>query len=54
VSLAIRRDFRLLEELKNLYEKHKEEMYKPNPLLEEYVKKGWLGIKTKRGFYQYD
>jgi 3-hydroxyacyl-CoA dehydrogenase len=25
-------------------------MYKPCPLLEEYVSKGWLGKKTGRGF----
>jgi 3-hydroxybutyryl-CoA dehydrogenase len=29
------------------------EFYKPCPLLEDYVKKGWLGKKTKRGFYTY-
>lgn len=27
--------------------------YEPCPLLEEYVKKGFLGRKTKRGFYEY-
>jgi len=27
--------------------------YKPCPLLEEYVEKGFLGRKSKRGFYEY-
>ncbi|MEM2517563.1 MAG: 3-hydroxyacyl-CoA dehydrogenase family protein, partial [Candidatus Bathyarchaeia archaeon] len=31
--------------------KYNMEMYKPCPLLEEYVSRGWLGKKTKRGFY---
>jgi 3-hydroxybutyryl-CoA dehydrogenase len=28
--------------------------YKPSPLLEEMVKKGELGQKTKKGFYTYE
>jgi enoyl-CoA hydratase/3-hydroxyacyl-CoA dehydrogenase len=39
--------------LKELYAKHKAEMYKPCPLLEEYISKGWLGRKSGRGFYSY-
>lgn len=35
---------------KELGERHK---YKPCPLLEEYVEKGFLGRKTKKGFYEY-
>ncbi|MGB9778737.1 MAG: hypothetical protein ACPLW8_04960 [Candidatus Bathyarchaeales archaeon] len=27
------------------------ELYKPCPLLEEYVSKGWTGKKAGRGFY---
>jgi len=39
--------------LKSLYDKYKMEFYKPCPLLEDYISKGWLGKKTKRGFYTY-
>jgi 3-hydroxybutyryl-CoA dehydrogenase len=28
--------------------------YRPAPLLRQYVDAGWLGKKTKRGFYRYD
>lgn len=28
--------------------------YRPSPLLRQYVAAGWLGKKTKRGFYRYD
>jgi enoyl-CoA hydratase/3-hydroxyacyl-CoA dehydrogenase len=41
----------VLNKLKELYEKYKMEMYKPCPLLEEYVSNGRLGKKTGRGFY---
>jgi enoyl-CoA hydratase/3-hydroxyacyl-CoA dehydrogenase len=41
----------VLNKLKELYAKYNMEMYKPCPLLEEYVSKGWLGKKTGRGFY---
>ena len=41
----------VVEKLKELYAKYNMEIYKPCPLLEEYVGKGWLGKKTGRGFY---
>ena len=36
-----------------LYEEFKDKKYCPCPLLKEYVKKGWLGKKVKRGIYVY-
>ncbi len=43
----------LLGKLKELHAKYGEEMYEPSPLLEEYVKNGWTGKASGRGFYQY-
>ena len=40
----------MLNKLKELYAKYNMEMYKPCPLLEEYVSKGWTGKKVGRGF----
>jgi len=39
--------------LKELGTKINDPSYKPCPLLEDYVAKGWLGKKAKRGFYNY-
>lgn len=39
--------------LKNLQKELGEDKYAPCPLLEEYVRKGLLGRKTKKGFYEY-
>jgi enoyl-CoA hydratase/3-hydroxyacyl-CoA dehydrogenase len=41
----------VLNKLKELYAKYNMEMYKPCPILEDYVTKGYLGKKTGRGFY---
>ncbi|MBX5328467.1 3-hydroxyacyl-CoA dehydrogenase [Candidatus Bathyarchaeota archaeon A05DMB-5] len=41
----------VLNKLKELYAKYNMEMYKPCPLLEDYVSSGRLGKKTGRGFY---
>lgn len=37
-----------------LYEGLGDSKYRPCPLLRKYVKAGWLGKKTGRGFYVYD
>ena len=42
-----------LNKLKELYQKYKLEIYRLCPLIEEYVAKGWLGRKTRKGFYTY-
>jgi 3-hydroxybutyryl-CoA dehydrogenase len=36
-----------------LYEGLADSKYRPCPLLVKYVEAGWLGTKTKRGFYDY-
>ena len=43
----------MANKLKELYTKYNMEMYKPCPLLEDYVSKGWTGKKAGRGFYEY-
>jgi 3-hydroxybutyryl-CoA dehydrogenase len=37
-----------------LYEGFGDSKYRPCPLLRKYVKAGWLGRKSGRGFYQYE
>jgi 3-hydroxybutyryl-CoA dehydrogenase len=37
-----------------LYEGFGDSKYRPCPLLRKYVKAGWLGRKSGRGFYQYN
>lgn len=41
----------VLNKLRELHAKYNMEMYKPCPLLEEYVGKGWTGKKAGKGFY---
>jgi enoyl-CoA hydratase/3-hydroxyacyl-CoA dehydrogenase len=42
----------IVGKLKELYAKYNMEMYKPCPILEEYVSKGWTGKKVGRGLYK--
>jgi enoyl-CoA hydratase/3-hydroxyacyl-CoA dehydrogenase len=44
---------KVLDKLKELYGKYGEEAYRPCPLLEEYVGRGWTGRGAGRGFYEY-
>lgn len=43
----------VVAKLKEQQTRLNEPTYKPCPLLEEYVSKGWTGRKSKRGFYNY-
>jgi len=38
----------------SMYEEYKDPRYFPPPLLKQYVRLGWLGRKSGRGFYSYD
>jgi enoyl-CoA hydratase/3-hydroxyacyl-CoA dehydrogenase len=42
----------VVSKLKALHAQYQLELYKPCPLLEDYVNKGWTGKKAGRGFYQ--
>jgi enoyl-CoA hydratase/3-hydroxyacyl-CoA dehydrogenase len=42
----------IVSKLKELHVKYNTEMYRPCPLLEDYVSKGWTGKKVGRGFYR--
>jgi 3-hydroxybutyryl-CoA dehydrogenase len=42
-----------LDIMKVLYESFHDSKYRPCPLLEKMAAAGWLGCKTKRGFYTY-
>jgi len=39
--------------METLYNGFKDSKYRPCPLLRKYVEAGWLGRKTKKGFYEY-
>lgn len=40
--------------METLYDGFKDSKYRPCPLLRKYVEAGWLGRKTKKGFYDYN
>ncbi len=40
--------------METMYEGYADCKYRPCPLLRQYVKAGWLGKKSGRGFYRYD
>ena len=43
----------VLSLLRGLHEETGEDRYRPAPLLKQYVRAGWLGKKTGRGFHHY-
>jgi len=44
----------VLAVLRGLHDETGDDHYRPVPLLRQYVRAGWLGRKTGRGFYEYD
>jgi enoyl-CoA hydratase/3-hydroxyacyl-CoA dehydrogenase len=43
----------MLDKLEGLYNQYTTELYRPCPLLKNYVEKGWIGKDAERGFYKY-
>jgi len=43
----------MLDKLEAAYSRYPIELYKPCPLLKDYVKKGWTGKKAGKGFHKY-
>ncbi len=43
----------ILDKLQEAYYRTSIELYNPCSLLKEYVKKGWTGIRNRKGFYKY-
>jgi enoyl-CoA hydratase/3-hydroxyacyl-CoA dehydrogenase len=43
----------IMDKLEGLYNQYALELYKPCPLLKNYIAQGWSGKKTGRGFYKY-
>ncbi len=40
--------------MENLYHETGDTKYRPHPLLRKMVRAGWLGVKTGKGFFDYD
>ena len=40
--------------MENLYHETGDPKYRPHPLLRKMVRAGWLGVKTGKGFFDYD
>ncbi len=43
----------VVRKLDLLFSQKREEIYRPCPLLKDYIKKGWIGKEAGRGFYVY-
>ncbi len=43
----------VLSVLRGLHDETGDDRYRPAPILKQYVRAGWLGKKTGRGFYEY-
>jgi len=43
-----------LEVCNTLFNETGDSKYRPSPVLKQYVRAGWLGRKTKKGFYDYN
>jgi enoyl-CoA hydratase/3-hydroxyacyl-CoA dehydrogenase len=43
----------VLDKLETAYSQHEMELYKPCPLIKNYLRKGWIGKKAGKGFYTY-
>ena len=43
----------ILKKLEVAYKRYSIELYKPCPLLKDYIENGWIGKNTKKGFYTY-
>lgn len=40
--------------MENLYHETGDPKYRPHPLMRKMVRAGWLGVKTGKGFFEYD
>ena len=40
--------------METLYHETGDPKYRPHPLMRKMVRAGWLGVKTGKGFFEYD